>query len=237
MGILEKLFFWKKKGNVVRLTRNFDKLNEGSRQRLLEMEKQEYQYLPKIKVDPERVKAVWLRDKAGMPISPQEPFSEKYLVQLLQDVVKGELSYLAMEFRFQGERVYVKRLKKEIFRPFTSALVVHHDTDALSCHFFAGDTKHCHTLVGDFHAYMVRDSSELHEVRIGNAVMPEWGEYKSSKGVDRALRWLFVDLDTADKRLSDSKLWSTENFSGGEKKYQKLCRSWGELENPPEFEQ
>lgn len=187
-------------------------------------QEKEYAELPqKLSVNLEFVENVRVWQEEGETLYPKEALTEELFTGLLE----GKWRRLAVDFWFQGEGVYVKKLKKKVYRPFHSILVLHQDADGYACLFFAGGTGYCHMLIGDFYAYMEVDSKDIRKVRVGDAELPEYGVHKDRERIDKALRALFMDPESADKRFYDSKLWSTNNISGGVKMLEKYLREWG----------
>lgn len=157
-------------------------------------------------------------------------FTSRQAAQLMDGTLGGQYVYFAMDFLFQGEGVFVKRLNKTVYRPFHSTLVLHQGSGNLACLFFAGDSMCCYELIGDFHAYCEVDSKELRMLPVGDAVIPEDMVFQKREEIDKALCILFSDLENADKRLEESSLWSAQiAFPGGVNNYNRRRRELGLL--------
>ena len=88
----------------------------------------------------------------------------------------------------------------------------------------------CYELIGDFEAYNHIDMKELRQIPVGNAVLPEYAVFRERSGIDRALHMLFSDVESADKRLGKSSLWSADiAFPGGINNYNRRRRELGLL--------
>lgn len=175
----------------------------------------------------------WVRicDKNGeMQTFPASVLTSKQTVQWMDETLKGRYTYLAADFLFQGEGIYVKRLGKKVYRPFHSTVVLHQGEGNMACMFFAGDSMCCYMLIGDFEAYYHIDIKELRQISVGSVMLPEYAVFQERSGIDRALRMLFSDLEKADKWLGQSSLWSADiAFPGGINNYNRRRRELGLL--------
>lgn len=152
------------------------------------------------------------------------------VVQWLDETLGGQYVYFAMDFLLQGEGMYVKRLKKTVYRSFHATLVLHQGSGNMACLFFAGDSMCCYKLIGDFHSYCEVDCKEIRKLPVGDAMLPEYMVFHRRGEIDKALRMLFSDLENADKWLGESSLWSADvAFPGGINNYNRRRRELGLL--------
>ena len=175
----------------------------------------------------------WVRiceENGEMQTFPGSALTSEQTVRLMDETLKGRYTYLAADFLLQGEGIYVKRLGKKVYRPFHSTVVLHQGEGKMACIFFAGDSMCCYELIGDFEAYDYIEMKELRQIPVGGAVLPEYAVFRERSGIDRALRMLFSDLESADKRLGKSSLWSADiAFPGGINNYNRRRRELGLL--------
>ncbi len=185
-----------------------------------------------VKVDMEFV--VWVRvceDGIMQQFSRNELTSEQ-IVQMMNETLNGRYTYFAADFLFQGKGIYVKRLKKKVYSPYHSTLVLHQGLGNFACLFFAGDSLCCYELIGNFYTYYYVDIKELQMLSVGNVMLPETIVFQERTGIDRALHMLFSHLKYADKHLKKSSLWSAQNvFPGGRNNYNRWRRELGLLED------
>ena len=102
----------------------------------------------------------------------------------MDETLNGRYSYFAADFIFQGEGIYVKRVKKKVYRPYHSTLVLHQDFGNMACFFFAGDSQRCYELIGDFDAYY----GECRFLPVGKLVLERTFVFHERSGIDRALK-------------------------------------------------
>lgn len=201
------------------------------RRRRLQEEDEIYAHLPEhLTPDIGRVDnvRVWRGDE--VQIFENERLTSEKIARMVEDVLAGEYTRLAIDFLLYGEGVYVKRLKKTVYSSFISTLVVHNVDGRLACVFFCGDTKHCYALISDYHTYCTVDTDEVKQIQLGEAILPEYVVHQDRELLDQALRYLFLDAAKIDERLYNSKRWSSENiFLQGSSKYAELRRTWGAL--------
>lgn len=184
-----------------------------------------------VKVDPGLV--AWVRVcKEGVTQQfSGNGLTSEWIVQLMDETLNGQYTYFAVDFLLQGEGVYVRRLKKKVYRPFHSTLVLHQGSGKLACLFFAGDSMCCYELIGNPYAFYHVDIQDLQEIRVGNAMLAEHTVFHKRGGIDRALKMLFSDLESADRRLKESPRWSVQNvWPGGINNYNRRRREMGLLE-------
>lgn len=186
-----------------------------------------------LEVDPKLIEWVRIRGEGHEEeIISGSMLTSKQIVHWIDETLNGRYVYLAIDFLFQGEGIYVKRLKKKVYRPFHSTLVIHQSAGKMACLFFAGDSMYCYKLIGDYHAYCEVDSKELLWIPVGDVVLSEYVVFRERSGIDRALYWLFSDLEHADRRLKASGFWSATNvFPGGANNYKRMRRELGLLED------
>ncbi len=162
----------------------------------------------------------------------REELTPGQVVQLMDQTLDGQYVYFAMDFQFQGEGEYVKRLKKTVYRPFHSTLVLHQGSGNLACLFFAGDSMCCYMLIGNYKAYFETDISELCQLPVGDAKLSEDMVFRNGnrEEIDKALCALFSDLEHADSRLAQSKQWGAQiAWPGGANNYNRRRRELGLL--------
>lgn len=185
-----------------------------------------------VKVDPELIAWVRICKEGVTQQFSGSGITSEWVVQLMDETLNGQYTYFAVDFLLQGEGVYVKRLKKKVYRPFHSTLVLHQGSGKLACLFFAGDSLSCYELIGNFHAYCDVDMQDLQGIRVGNAILAEHAVLYERSGIDRALKMLFSDLESADKRLKESSRWSADiAWPGGINNYNRRRREMGLLED------
>lgn len=181
-----------------------------------------------VKVDPEVT--VWVRvcEAGEMKEFAGSTLTSEQIVRFMDETLNGRYSYFAADFIFQGEGIYVKRVKKKVYRPYHSTLVLHQDFGNMACFFFAGDSLRCYELIGDFDAYY----GECRLLPVGKLVLERTFVFHERSGIDRALKMLFSDLEHANQWLSESSLWSGQNvFPGGVNNYNRWRRQMGLLED------
>lgn len=187
-----------------------------------------------VKVDPERT--VWVRvcEAGAMRQYEGSTLTSEQIVQLMDETLNGRYTYFAADFLLQGEGIYVKRLKKKVYRPYHSTLVLHQGAGNMACFFFAGDSLCCYELIGDFDAYFevyLREKETYQILPVGKVELTRNLVFRERSGIDRALKMLFSDLEHADKWLSKSSLWSRQNaFPGGVNNYNKWRQRRGLLD-------
>lgn len=176
----------------------------------------------------------WVRIREGngeMQTYPGSALTSGQIVQWMDETLRGRYTYLAVDFVFQGEGIFVKRLRKKVYQPYHNTLVLHQSAGNMACLFFAGDDMCCYELIGDFEAYYHTDMKLLRQILVGGAVLPEYAVFQERSGIDRALRMLFSDLEHAGKWLTKSSLWSADiAFPGGINNYNRRRRELGLLE-------
>ena len=188
-----------------------------------------------VKVDPEVT--VWVRvcEAGTMRQFAGSTLTSEQIVQLMDETLNGRYTYFAADFLLQGEGIYVKRLKKKVYRPYHSTLVIHQGAGNMACFFFAGDSLCCYELIGDFDAYYevyLREKEAYQILPVGKVELSQNLVFHERSGIDRALKMLFSDLENADKWLSKSSLWSRQNaFPGGVNNYNRWRRRRGLLED------
>lgn len=185
-----------------------------------------------VKIDMEFV--VWVRvckDEIMQQFAAKELTSEQ-IVQMMDETLNGRYTYFAIDFLFQGKGIYVKRLKKKVYSPYHSTLVLHQGAGNFACLFFAGDSLCYYELIGNFFAYYYVDVKKFRMISVGHVMLPEDIVFQERTGIDRALHMLFSDLEHADKYLKNSSLWSARNvFPGGKNNYNRRRRELGLLED------
>jgi len=186
-----------------------------------------------VTVDMKLTEWVHIRGKNGeMQTFPKSVLTSKQIVQWMDETLKGWYPYLAVDFLLQGEGMYVKRLKKTVYRPFHSTIVLHQGGGNMACMFFAGDSMCCYQLIGDFEAYYDCTMRDLCQIPVGGVVLSEYLVFKERSGIDRALCMLLSDLEHADNWLRKSSLWSAEAaFPSGINNYNRRRRELGLLED------
>ncbi|MDE7029934.1 MAG: hypothetical protein K2P63_08145 [Lachnospiraceae bacterium] len=183
-----------------------------------------------VKVDPDVTQWVRVCEGGVMQQFPGADLTSERIVALMDETLGGRYSYFAADFVFQGEGVYVKKLKKKVYRPFHSTLVLHQGCGNLACLFFAGDSMCCYRLIGDINAYCNVECENLRMFPVGDVLLEEDIVFQERSMIDRALFLLFSDLENADKCLEKSALWSAQvAFPGGINNYNRRRRELGLL--------
>ncbi|MCH5344753.1 MAG: hypothetical protein J1E64_12005 [Acetatifactor sp.] len=203
-----------------------------SRKRKQREEDEAYTRLPeRLEPDAEKVDSVQAWRGSQIQTFDKAALTSEKLARLIEDTLAGEYTRLVINFRFQGEGMYVKRLNKTVYNPIHSTLVLHHVDGKFACVFFAGGSKHCYALISDFHIYRTVEMDEIRQIPLGGAVLPEYVIHQNRDLLDKALRYLFLDVEKIDDRLCSSQRWSAENlFLHGNNKYTEMRRKWGALE-------
>ncbi len=162
----------------------------------------------------------------------REELNEDEIRNVVQRLLDGELRWLAIEFQLQGEGTYVKRLKKTVYQPYETALVLHQSGGRFACLYFSGHTYRVYLSIGNEHPYYHVDSKELQKIPVGDAVLVEYGIHAHPESVLEAVSDVLRDIAGAEDRLYGPGRWSANNngVGGGPNTYQKLRREWGLLE-------
>lgn len=179
-----------------------------------------------IPMDLSAIESVRLWKGTQEQVFQKEALSEELVSESIEAVLSGGSTRLVIAYLFQGEGMYVKKLKKRVYSPYYCYLVLHHVEGKLACLYFVGNTQHCHLLISDFHAYRQVDSKDIKQILLGEAILPEYGVHYDSTNIRKALHCVLPNPETADKELLDSGFWSSQ-ITRGEVGYQKLQKEWG----------
>lgn len=179
-------------------------------------------------VDCEAIDTIHLWKGTEEQLFQKEALNEKSVLDLIEEVLKGNSTKLVIDYLFQGEGIYVKKLKKKVYTPYHCYLVLHHVEGKRACLFTDGNVKHGYMLVGDFETYNNVDCDAIRQIALGEAILPEYGIHYERKSIDEVLRHILSDVEALDKRLYDSNLWSLK-IPSGDVGYQKLLQEWGIL--------
>lgn len=185
-----------------------------------------------LQLDAERVNWVHTRKEGEEEVCLDDKPTSEQIVGLIDQILNGQYAYLAVDFQFQGEGTYVKRLDKMVYRPYHSTLVIHQGDGKLACLFFSGSSMCAYELIADFYAYREVDSKDLRQIPVGYAALVEYVIHDNRDKIDEALCQMFSCFDDVDGWLGKlgSGLWSAQNvFPGGKNNYQKLRRELGLL--------
>lgn len=182
-----------------------------------------------IPADLSAVEEVHLWKGTQEQVFQKEALTEELVSDLIAKVLKRGSTRLVITYLFQGEGMYVKKLKKRIYSPYHCYLVLHHADRKLACLYFVGNTQHCHLLISDFYAYRKVDAKDIKQIPLGDAVLPEYGVHSGNENIYKALRSILQNPEAADKELLDSELWSSQ-ITRGDVGYQKLQKEWGLLQ-------
>lgn len=143
-------------------------------------------------------------------------------VKLLEDAIDNPSYRIEIQFLLQGMGTFVKKLKKTVYRPFHSTLVLCHKGERLACCFFAGNSLKCHRFIYNLNGYRGIDGLSMY------SPLSKEDERLLRPRIIRGLLFLFQDLNTADRRLYRSDFWSPEMCTfGGNVLYDKIRREWG----------
>ncbi|MDE6363579.1 MAG: hypothetical protein K2L86_04830 [Lachnospiraceae bacterium] len=187
-----------------------------------------------VKVDPKLTMWVRVCEEGVMKQFLGSTLTSEQIVQYMDETLNGRYTYFAADFLLQGEGIYVKRLKKKVYRPYHSTLVLHQGSGNMACFFFAGDSLCCYELLGNFDAYYevyLGEKEAYQTLPVGNVELTQSLVFHERSGIDRALKMLFSDLENADKWLSKSSFWSRQNvFPGGVNNYNRWRQKMGLLE-------
>lgn len=197
------------------------------------LEKQEYGRLPAgININMKAVEQLRIWDANGETCYPGEKLDQKTVEDAVGMILDRKLCRLAIDFCFQGEGTYVKRLKKTVYTPYQSTMVIHQGSGRYACLYFDGNTKHIHMSIGDMYVYSHVDGKAVKTLQVGDAELKEYAVHKNKKSIYPAICYLLNGTEQSGMALGDSGLWSTENYAynGGPNTYQKMRRELGLLE-------
>lgn len=180
------------------------------------------------RVDCEAMDNIHLWKGTEKQVFEKEALTEKLVLELIEEVLKGDSTKLVIDYLFQGEGIYVKKLKKKVYTPYHCYLALYHVDGKRACLFADGNARHGYMLVGDFETYNNVDGDAIRQSALREAILPEYGIHYERKSIDQAIRFILSDVDALDKRLYDSGLWSLK-IPSGDVGYQKLLQEWGIL--------
>lgn len=197
-----------------------------------ETEKAGGRRIKELRIDMGPLQRLRFREAGAEVCRTREELDESRIRDVLQRLLDGELRWLAIEFQLQGEGIYVKRLKKIVYQPYETALVLHQSGGKFACLYFSGHTYRVYLSIGNEYPYYHVDSKELQRIPVGDVTLVEYGIHAAPEGVLEAVGEVLRDIPGAENRLYGPGRWSANNngVGGGTNTYQKLRREWGLLE-------
>ncbi|MBQ7775377.1 MAG: hypothetical protein IJ379_05595 [Lachnospiraceae bacterium] len=159
----------------------------------------------------------------------KEQLDESKVKTLLDEVLAGKWNKLVMDLAFQDDGVFVKKLKKTVYKNWLNTVVVHNAENGMALVYINREKNRCYELIGDYHIYSCVDMKEIKEISLGTARVPEYLVHKDGKEITKGLKLILTDIDSAVDRILDSEGWS-EAMPAGTNSFNKLCVQFGAVE-------
>lgn len=157
----------------------------------------------------------------------REKLTAQNVKELLEQTLCGKYNRLVMELQFLGEGTFVKKLNKVVHKNWMDHVVILNDESKMVLAYVAKEKLKGYELIADYHTYSHKDSKEIETVMVAGAPVPEYTVHSDRKALDRGLKDIFSEIDTAADRLYGSDEPWHIIFLQGMNGYHKLCEQLG----------
>lgn len=150
----------------------------------------------------------------------KEALDAKTVAELIDETLNEVGNKLVLNFVFQGEGQYIKRLEQYVYQPWKGTMVIFHEKEGMALFYICRKEMDCYRLI-----HKCKPSLEV-DIPVGNTELCSCVVHENRKKLDKGIQQIFKNIKNVNEALSDTEEWCQE-YPAGKKAFDKLCEKYG----------